>query len=54
MAVDRLGGSAPFWTARMSYGARRWGAQLDFDRRLYTLDSTRTVTSFRAGLFWRF
>lgn len=55
MAVDRLGGSAPFWTAAVVYDpSRHWGVKLDYDRRLYMLDTTRIVTSFRVGLFWRF
>jgi tetratricopeptide (TPR) repeat protein len=55
MAVDRLGGSAPFWTAAVSYDAsRHFGLKLDYDRRLYTLDTSRIVTSFRVNLLWRF
>jgi Tfp pilus assembly protein PilF len=55
MAVDRLGGRAPFWSAAASYDVSRdFGARLDFDRRLYTMNSTRNVTTFRAGLWWRF
>lgn len=55
MAVDRLGGSAPFFTAGASYEAwRRFGLKLDYDRRLYKLDSARIVTSFRAEVSWRF
>jgi tetratricopeptide (TPR) repeat protein len=55
IAVDRLGGHAPFWDAGVSYDPpRHLGSRIDFDRRLYTLDTARSVTSFRAGLFWRF
>lgn len=55
MAVDRLGGSAPFFTAGVGYEAgRHFALKLDYDRRLYTLDSTRIVTSFRAAVSWRF
>ena len=55
MAVDRLGGRAPFWTLAAGYDvSSHFGARLDFDRRLYTMDSTRNVTTFRGGLWWRF
>ncbi len=55
MAVDRLGGSAPFWTAAVNYQAsRHFEGKLDYDRRLYTLNTTRVATTFRIELLWRF
>jgi hypothetical protein len=55
LAVDRLGGRAPFWTAAVNYNvSRHFGARLDVDRRLYMLDSSRTVTRFWVGLQYRF
>ena len=55
VAIDRFGGHAPFWTGNVTYDpVRHIAIRLDFDRRLYTFDSTRTVTSSRIGLFWHF
>ena len=55
MAADRFGGQAPFVNLNLNYHpAGHFTARLDFDRRLYVLDSTRSVTSFGGGLSWRF
>jgi len=54
-AIDRLGGRAPFITLNMKYvGRRRFGAELDFDRRLYFLDTARTVNTVGGRLTVRF
>jgi hypothetical protein len=55
IAVDRLGGRAPFVTGGVTYDRfRHFGARADFDRRMYKYDSHQTVDTFRAGLFWIF
>ncbi|HTA46274.1 MAG TPA: tetratricopeptide repeat protein [Bryobacteraceae bacterium] len=55
LAVDRLGGRAPFYTGGLTYDRfRHFGAHVDFDRRMYRYDSHQTVTGLRAGLFWIF
>jgi hypothetical protein len=54
-AVDRLGGSSPFFSVNARYAPRgHLGAQALYDRRLYLLGTARTVTTFGAGLWWRF
>jgi hypothetical protein len=53
--VDRFGGHAPFVDLNLKYAPRgHFGAQVDFDRRLYFLDTTRSVTSLSGRIFWRF
>jgi hypothetical protein len=55
IAVDRLGGRAPFFTGGVTYDRfRHFGARADFDHRMYKYDSNQTVTSLKAGLFWIF
>ena len=55
MAVDRLGGYAPFLNFKVAYEPRgHFSASLDFDRRLYFLNSAQTVTTVKGGLSWRF
>jgi Tfp pilus assembly protein PilF len=55
IAMDRLGGRAPFFTGGVTYDRfRHFGARADFDRRMYKYDSSQTVTSLKAGLFWIF
>ncbi len=54
-AIDRFGGRAPFVTANLRYSGRgRFGAELDFDRRLYFLDTARTVNTVGGRLTFRF
>jgi Tfp pilus assembly protein PilF len=54
-AADRFGGYAPFLNLNVNYAPRgRLSVQLNYDRRLYTLDTARTVTSFGGKLSWRF
>jgi hypothetical protein len=54
-AIDRFGGHAPFLTLNLKYrGRSRFGAELDFDRRLYFLDTARTVNTLGGRLTFRF
>ncbi len=54
-AVDRLGGRAPFVSANLNYKDRgRFGAGIDFDRRLYFLNTAQTVTTFGGHFSFRF
>jgi hypothetical protein len=54
-AIDRFGGRAPFVTANLRYSGRgRFGAEFDFDRRLYFLDTARTVNTVGGRLTFRF
>jgi Flp pilus assembly protein TadD len=53
--VDRFGGHAPFVDLNLKFEPQgHFGAQVDFDRRLYFLDTARSVTSFSGRIFWRF
>jgi hypothetical protein len=55
IAVDRFGGSTPFFTGGVTFDRfRHFGARADFDRRMYKYDSRQTVTGLKAGLFWIF
>jgi thioredoxin-like negative regulator of GroEL len=54
-AIDRLGGHAPFLTLNLKYDGRgRFASELDFDRRLYFLDTARTVNTLGGRLTIRF
>jgi cellulose synthase operon protein C len=54
-AVDRFGGRAPFVSANLNYkGSGRFGAGVDFDRRLYFLNTAQTVTTFGGHFSFRF
>lgn len=54
-AVDRFGGSSPFYRGSVNYDRfRHFGAKIDYDHRLYKYDSTQKVTSLRFGIFWLF
>jgi Tfp pilus assembly protein PilF len=55
VAVDRLGGSAPYFSGSITYDrSRHLGARVDYDRRAYKYDSRQISTSLRAGVLWRF
>jgi cellulose synthase operon protein C len=54
-AIDRFGGRAPFVSMSLKYAGRgRFGAGIDLDRRLYFLDTARTVTTIGGRLTFRF
>ncbi|HEY6340544.1 MAG TPA: hypothetical protein VIY49_03555 [Bryobacteraceae bacterium] len=54
-AIDRFGGRAPFVSANLNYKNRgRFGGGIDFDRRLYFLNTAQTVTTFGGHLSFRF
>ncbi|PWU05655.1 MAG: hypothetical protein C5B51_13990 [Terriglobia bacterium] len=54
IAMDRYGGRAPFASFHGGYRRGHFEVRLDFDRRLYFLDSARTVTSAGGGFSWHF
>ncbi|MBV9507862.1 MAG: hypothetical protein JO323_22965 [Acidobacteriia bacterium] len=54
-AADRFGGRAPFADVGLSYQSRgRLGAAITYDRRLYFLDTARTVNTLEGRIYFRF
>jgi len=54
-AIDRFGGRAPFASLNLKYlGRGSMGAAIELDRRLYFLDTARTVTTIGGRLTFHF
>ncbi len=53
-AWDLLGGQGRFYGGRLAYDTRHLGAQVWFDRRLYTVLTSEKVRRLAASFFWRF
>lgn len=55
VAYDRLGSKSPFGSIGLAYDTRRhFTAKFGLERRLYFLDTSRTVNRLSGHLLWRF